>query len=244
MVRDNSVQLLRTHSTLLTSTENSVLNNQNHDNSEYRQLLERLQTHKLEPQQALLFATCLIQRMLPNYRVFSENSDFGDHTILSNIVDLFWQKASGLPVKINVENQTLKLMSQMPDKIEYDFFAVNPAIDLCTGIECMLLSLEDKQLNIVEEISLLSRSTVASYLEYVASLDDENPMKFQDSEMHQDSEMQQDSRIYQDPLFQWEVETQLELLSCISESRLDKQLCRQLKQDICAQRLSNLGIEY
>ena len=214
------------------------MNDQNPHISQYRQLLKRLDTSNLEARQALLFATCLIQRMLPNYRLFSENAYFGDFSTLSNIVDLFWQKAAGLPTKINVDNQILKLMAQVPDKSEYDIYAVNPAIDLCTGIECLLVSLSDKQINIVEEISLLSRSCVASYLEYLDHLDGDNTADSTAAEFSNGIA----SNVYDDPLFQWEVETQLELLDCIEQAKLDKKLGRQLKQDIMAQKLSNLGI--
>ncbi|MCW8876687.1 MAG: YjaG family protein [Kangiellaceae bacterium] len=215
------------------------MNNQNQHSLQYNRLIKQLETLELEPQQKLLFATCLIQRMLPNYRVFSENSDFGEHSVLSNMVDLFWQKAAGLPVKINVDNQILKLMDQAPDKSRYDIYAVNPAIDLCTGIECVLLSLDDKQIDTAEEISLLSRSCVASYIEYLNSLDNVEPPV----SLANDSSSDLDSNICEDPLFQWEVETQLELLNCISEEKSHRNLSKQLKQDILAQGLSNLGIE-
>jgi len=63
---------------------------------------------KLSPWQQIAFAAALLERMLPNYQMFSEAADFGDAKILRNQIDLVWQwlanntdKANAIMLKLN-----------------------------------------------------------------------------------------------------------------------------------------------
>ena len=112
--------------------------------------------------QRLLFATALLQRMLPNYRVFSDATSFGDYQLIQNQLDLVWQKLHKLPIKINVDVQLEKLESQIPDIEKFEVFAVFPATDVCTGLIATLQSLSEPSTHFAKELSLLSKSSVAA----------------------------------------------------------------------------------
>ncbi|MDG2394115.1 MAG: DUF416 family protein, partial [Thalassotalea sp.] len=51
--------------------------------------------------QQTAFAAALLERMLPNYKMFSQAADFGDPALLRNQLDLIWQRLGQGQVKIN-----------------------------------------------------------------------------------------------------------------------------------------------
>jgi uncharacterized protein YjaG (DUF416 family) len=56
----------------------------------------------LSPWQQIAFAAALIERMLPNYQLFSTAADFGDAKVLRNQLDLIWQWLANSTGKENV----------------------------------------------------------------------------------------------------------------------------------------------
>lgn len=119
---------------------------------------------ELSFEQQLVLANVLTERMLPNYRLFSESVEFGDPKVLEVIVDMIWQKLAKHKVKVNLEVQQNKLFEQTPELADYDCFGVIPAIDCAMAINTMLVALEQKMDEDLINISKLSTSTVASYI--------------------------------------------------------------------------------
>lgn len=190
-------------------------------------LIMSLKFEILSNWQRLLFATALLQRMLPNYRVFSDATSFGDYHLIQNLLDLVWQKLHKLPMKINVDVQLEKLESHIPEAEKFEVFAVFPAIDVCTGLIATLQSLAEPSTHIAKELSLLSKSSVAAYLELLMGESGEHTMAIGD-----------------DPLMQWEEEMQSAIFELIFQSSENKQTCIEVKKLVTSQRLTNLGIEY
>lgn len=178
--------------------------------------------------QQQLFAAALLQRMLPNYRLFADACQFGDYELLQNQLDLVWQRLQKLPIKINIEVQLEKLEPQIPQSKKFDVFAVFPAIDVCSGLTCVLQSFSESAINCASELSLLSRSSVASYLELLLASETQEQQKLIDA----------------DPLMQWEEEMQQTLYDLVKQSQENKQTCLQVKALVTEQRLTNLAIEY
>ncbi len=80
--------------------------------------------------QKTAFSAALIERMLPNYKMFAENAGFGDFQLLRNQLDLIWQRPDkSQKVKINFDVQITKLEEQVPDPQAFDFFGVYPALE-------------------------------------------------------------------------------------------------------------------
>lgn len=177
--------------------------------------------------QKQLYSSALLQRMLPNYRLFSESTGCGDNRLLENQLDLVWQKLSGLPIKFNSELQLEKLSTVTPEPTEFDIFVVYPALDVCTGMECLLSSFLDKNSNCAEEISQLSIFSVVSYLEFLSEQGDEESKQI---ETH--------------PLTVWEREVQDTLYDIVLNAKANKDSCNEIKKFAVGDRISNIGVDY
>jgi uncharacterized protein len=177
--------------------------------------------------QQQVFATALLQRMLPNYAYFSEATGFGDYKLVQNQIDIIWQKLQLLPVKFKPELQLEKLYPCLPDVEKFDVFAVYPALDVCSGLVALFESFDDKLSECAQDLSLLSLSGVERYLNFA-----------------QESEIEAPENNANDPLMLWELQTQSELFKLIDKAKPAKAVCLQAKQLVTEQRLTNLAIEY
>ncbi|NRA82912.1 MAG: YjaG family protein [Gammaproteobacteria bacterium] len=115
-------------------------------------------------EQKMIFATALTERMLPNYQLFSQATEFGEPKVLNVIVDIIWQKLSKHSVKLNIEVQLDKLAEQIPEQRDFDCFGVIPAIDCAMSVNTLLVALEQQIEDDLINASKLSSSTVASYI--------------------------------------------------------------------------------
>jgi len=190
----------------------------------------QLPIKKLSLWQRDAFCAALIERMLPNYQMFSQAANFGEYSLLRNQLDLFWQKLSDRKIKINTEAQLIKLEPQIPDPEKFDFFGVFPALDTCMALMSLLQGGQDSGVDHIEQVSKLSQNSVSYYLEQLLATE------FED----QDDLL---AAIAQHPLMQWEVATQQELYDLLLSATENKQTCAQLKSLMLAEGLSNLGIE-
>lgn len=177
-------------------------------------------------EQQLLLANVLTERMLPNYRLFSQSVEFGDPKVLETIVDIIWQKLAKHQVKLNLEVQQNKLFEQTPELSEFDCFGVVPAIDCAMAINTMLVALEQKMDEDLINISKLSSSTVASYISAVEG-------DISDEELF-NHEMMQEERELQDYL-----------LTRIEEHHKPKaDFVKALRSEFKGFGISNIGIEF
>jgi len=189
---------------------------------------------KLSHWQQIAFAGALLERMLPNYRMFSESSKFGDYAVLRNQLDLVWQWLDKKnQTKININAQLNKLEEQTPDPEAFDFFGVFPALDVCMAMMSLLQLIqsngEDKSHEDINSVSRLSHNSVSYYVELL--LIDEG-----------ETEVQADN-INEHPLGVWEKETQYELFDFLKFAAENKRSCQLAKEMALAEGLSNLGIE-
>ncbi|MEW6984217.1 YjaG family protein [Colwelliaceae bacterium 6471] len=190
-----------------------------------------LSLNQLSQWQKITFCSALLERMLPNYQLFSETTEFGDIKVIRNQLDLLWQWLDkNNRCKINYGAQLVKLESQIPDPEEFDFFGVFPALDLCMALMSLLQSIQDKDEEGFENTARLSINSVSHYVELVLAQD--NP----------DIEITNDM-INEHPLMIWELATQQELYNFISSSPENKQTCIKAKALVLEEGMSNLGIE-
>ena len=201
---------------------------------------------KLSHWHQVTFAAALLERMLPNYQMFSEAADFGEAKILRNQLDIIWQwLADSRAVKINAEAQLTKLEPQTPDPEAFDFFGVFPALDACMALTAMWQLLQVKpakkgkidaaDLEDVQSISRLSLNSVSYYVELL--LADELS-----DELADDEEITA-AQIKAHPLMQWELATQNELFDFLQFAAVDKRTCQLAKKMVLSEGMSNLGIE-
>lgn len=189
--------------------------------------------HDLSLWQQTAFSAALLERMLPNYKMFSQAAEFGDYPVLRNQLNLIWQRLEQGKLKINYSVQLEKLENEIPDVDNFDFFGVHPALDCCMALGSLLQGMDDKDHETIANVVLLSTSSVSYYLEILLAsecLDQENIVINEiDIEQH--------------PLMQWEKATQQELFAYLKANKENQTTCQTLKQMASSEGLSNLGIE-
>lgn len=184
--------------------------------------------------QQVAFASAILERMLPNYQMFSESCQFGEYTLLRNQLDLVWQWLDNKnQIKINIEAQLTKLEEQTPDPQAFDSFGVYPALDVCMAMMSLLQLIQshgkDKNHEDISSVSRLSENSVSYYVELLL---------IDDGAVEIDA-----SQIADHPLAVWEKETQNELFDFLKFAAENKRSCQLAKTMVLAEGLSNLGIE-
>ena len=193
-----------------------------------------LSFEKLSHWQQIAFASALLERMLPNYQMFSDNNQFGDYALLRNQLDLVWQWLDkNNKIKINTNAQLNKLEEQTPNPEEFDSFGVFPALDVCMAMMSLLQLIQsngkDKAHEDINSVSRLSHNSVSYYVELL--LIDEGATEVQAADINAH------------PLAVWEKETQTELFDFLQFAAENKRSCQLAKEMVLSEGLSNLGIE-
>ena len=198
---------------------------------------------KLSHWQQVAFSAAVLERMLPNYQMFSDAAEFGEPSLLRNQLDLIWQWLdNSKATKINANAQLNKLEEQTPDPEEFDFFGVFPALDTCMALvslwQLMQSNGKDKSHEDIACISRLSHNSVSYYVELLLI----------DEQLEADSSDNQEQGIQTQevnahPLMQWEKDTQYELFDFLKLAAENKRTCQLAKKMVLAEGMSNLGIE-
>ena len=188
---------------------------------------------KLSHWQQVAFASALLERMLPNYQMFSEGSDFGSYTLLRNQLDLIWQWLDkNNKIKININAQLNKLEEQTPDPEAFDSFGVFPALDVCMAMmslwQLMQTNGTDKDHEDINSVSRLSQNSVNYYVELLL--------------IEEGGEDIPEESINEHPLIVWEAETQNELFNFLKFAAENKKSCQLATEMVLSEGLSNLGI--
>jgi uncharacterized protein YjaG (DUF416 family) len=201
---------------------------------------------KLSHWHQIAFSAALLERMLPNYQMFSEAADFGNAKVLRNQLDIIWQWLDNSnTVKINSEAQLLKLEAETPDPEAFDSFGVFPALDACMAFSALWQLMQVKpskkqkiaeiDTDDIQSISRLSHNSVSYYVELLLL---EEVEESADEELTITAEQMDEH-----PLMQWEKDTQDELFNFLKFAAADKRTCKLAKQMSLSEGLSNLGIE-
>jgi len=184
--------------------------------------------------QQIAFSAALLERMIPNYKMFAEHAEFGEFSVLRNQLDIIWQWLDkNNRCKINYDAQINKLEPQVPDPQEFDFFGVFPAIDATMATMSLLQAMQDKEIQGAEIVSRLSENSVSYYVE----------LSIADQREDNDESEITDKEIELHPLMEWEFDTQNELYYALKESPENKETCIKIKTMVLEEGLSNLGIE-
>jgi uncharacterized protein YjaG (DUF416 family) len=201
---------------------------------------------KLSHWHQIAFSAALLERMLPNYQMFSEAEDFGNAKVLRNQLDIIWQWLDNSnTVKINSEAQLLKLEAETPDPEAFDSFGVFPALDACMAFSALWQLMQVKpvkkqkaeeiDINDIESISRLSHNSVSYYVELLLLEETED--------IANDELIITAEQMDEHPLMQWEKDTQDELFNFLKFAAADKRTCKLVRKMSLSEGLSNLGIE-
>ena len=133
--------------------------------------------------QKQLFALALCQRMLPNYQLFSEVCEFGQPQVLGTALELLWQSQYDKKLKFNIDVHLQRLDENTPDPSDFEAYGAYPAMDAAVAIATLMGAIDGKIEEDITNISKLSSSTVANYIEAISdeSLMDEELDEFASS---------------------------------------------------------------
>ena len=183
----------------------------------------------LESWQHLTFMAALCERMAPNFKLFCQMNELSAEVkMYQNILNLVWEYLTAKDAKINFENQLEKLETIIPDVNDYESFGVVPALDACQALaEILHAIIAGETLERAVEMSLISLGTVTSLLETETGRD------WSDSELKESEDIQAELDV------QWQVYRLLK--EC---EKRDIELILDLKNEIRAEGISNIGIEF
>ncbi|GGI94912.1 hypothetical protein GCM10007978_35750 [Shewanella hanedai] len=179
--------------------------------------------------QKKVFAIALCQRMLPNYQLFSEVCEFGDPQVLDTVLNLLWQSSYDSKLKLNIDIYLERLELITPDPANFDVYGVYPAMDATTALIALLSAIQSKVEEDIVNISKLSSSTVANYIEAIS-----------DVELDEDAF---DDYIFNHEVMLDEKELQENLLELIEDNpKLNAEFIKSLRKEIIDAGVSNIGI--
>ncbi len=183
----------------------------------------------LESWQHLTFMAALCERMAPNFKLFCQMNELSAETkTYQNILNLVWEYLTVKDAKINFENQLDKLETIIPDVNDYESFGVVPALDACQALaEILHAIIAGETLERAVEMSLISLGTVTSLLETETERD------WSESELKESEDIQAELDV------QWQIYRLLK--EC---EKRDIELILDLKNEIRAEGISNIGIEF
>ncbi|KKZ58535.1 YjaG family protein [Haemophilus haemolyticus] len=183
----------------------------------------------LESWQHLTFMAALCERMAPNFKLFCQMNELNAETkTYQNILNLVWEYLTVKDAKINFENQLDKLETIIPDVNDYESFGVVPALDACQALaEILHAIIAGETLERAVEMSLISLGTVTSLLETETERD------WSESELKESEDIQAELDV------QWQIYRLLK--EC---EKRDIELILDLKNEIRAEGISNIGIEF
>lgn len=182
----------------------------------------------LDPLQKQLFATALCQRMYPNYQLFSEVCEFGDSKVLSTVLELLWQSIYDKKMKFNYEIHLERLDAVTPDPEDFVVYGAYPAMDAAVALTSLVGAIQGKQEDDMVNISKLSSATVANYIEATIETDLDGDAL--------------DDFIFDQEVMQEERELQASLLDIIEENPINAELVKELRKEIIASGVSNIGV--
>ncbi len=186
---------------------------------------------ELSQPQKQLFATALCQRMLPNYQLFSEVSEFGDAKVLNTALELLWQSLYDKKLKLNIDIHLQRLEDNTPEPENFDMYGVYPALDAVVAITSLLSAIQSKVEDDIINISKLSSSTVANYIE--ASSD----VALEGDKL--------DDYIFAHEVMQEEQALQAQLLDIVEDNpKMGPEFIKGLRKELVAAGISNIGISF
>lgn len=121
----------------------------------------------------LAFALLCCERMLPNYRAFATQEDFGEPAVLRQTLDGFWDflEKDELPA-LEGKNRCEELA---PDTEDYQSLLTSPALDAAVAIATLFDVVGSESPKPALEIACLARDTVDMYVQEIESMDSSSP---------------------------------------------------------------------
>ena len=178
--------------------------------------------------QKAVLAGALIERMLPNYGLFSEATGFGDEALLRSALNVCWEKILLPKSKIDLEKQVEKIEPNVPELADFDMFGTYPAIDAATSLLSLMHGLMGQDEQEFISVSKISQATVARFIEY---------------QMTVEGEVADNKAVREHPLMQYEIDVLKELIDFVENmGRITSENVKALKKQAIADGQTNIGL--
>nr|WP_136251474.1 YjaG family protein [Ningiella ruwaisensis] len=191
------------------------------------------QIRSLSKSSAILLCSALIQRMLPNYLLFCELTDFSDANrnaqwpdVAKNLVNLLWEVSTNKAMKLNVDVQMEKLEEITPDVQLYDNLGAYAALDFCMALHASYQLISNEEPNEAVTVAKLSQGSVERHI-----------MGLEDKELT-------GAELKAHPLMQYEIDSLKALFDFCEQKGIQSQDIKALRKDIIDSGVSSLGIEF
>ena len=182
-------------------------------------------------QQAAIAAT-LMERMLPNYQLFSEVTSFGDAALPRHVLDLVWEWLQVRRAKINFERLQDELELITPEVTHFDMFGVYPAVDTLTALDSLLNGISGQDSAEFVNVAKISQASVARLIEYSS----------EDLDISTEAELKKHVRDHE--LMAYEMDCLSEIIGIVSQMpTFGREEILQLKGWVKEQGVTNLGME-
>lgn len=183
---------------------------------------------ELNRRQQIAFNAMLLERMLPNFILYSELTEQGDPSVLTKALEVIWQQVYDSKTKINLETRQEKIEAEIPEQTESDSIGLYAAVDAGMAMIALLSFMQLLPQEGTKEStypSIISQGTIERLL--IMS-----------------GEVEHSKEALEHPHMQWEIETQNEFLDKVEAiKKFDSANCRELKAFALEEGVTNLGIE-
>ncbi len=180
---------------------------------------------RLEITGQVAFVLSCVERLLPNYRAFQREHQWGDADVLSRAISLGWEWLSGEAVPEQVlSNAGIACEQQAPDTEDFQSRTVSPALDAAMSASALMALIQTQDTDKAVETATLCRDTVDMFVQELENM----PANSSDLE----------SRIRLHPLMQAELKRQDDDLAAL-EAGVDPQ---QLATGWRSPEVSNIGL--
>jgi hypothetical protein len=178
--------------------------------------------------QKAVLAAAVLERMLPNYELFSEATEFGDPSILRSALNVCWEKILLPKSKISLEKQIEKIEPNVPELNDYPMFGTYPAIDAATALLGLIHGLMAKDEHEFVSVAKISQATVARYVELLIESEGIEP---------------ENKLVREHPYMQYEIDVLGKLIEFVENmGRISSENVKALKQQAIADGQTNIGI--
>lgn len=189
---------------------------------------------ELPIQKQFILAATLVQRMLPNYQLFSEAANFGDSHVLQSTLAVMWERAVSRKVKVDFEKQIEKVEPCVPELNDFDMVGVYPAIDTATALISLIQGVEEEDAKYLVDVSKISQASVSKMIEFelISEMDDSAEEILLDNKA-----------IREHPLMQYEMSFLSELLDKVeSLGKIDNAAAREMREYANHDGMTNIAL--
>ncbi|GAB2991173.1 DUF416 family protein [Psychrosphaera aestuarii] len=118
-------------------------------------------------QQGIL-SLVLLQRMLPNYKLFTTVTEFPQPHQIDNVMNSLWERLLVHGSKLNFSALEEKVELLTPDEADFDMYGVYPAIYFCTGLLNYIAGEQTEDDFDGVDIAKISQGCIVHLIEYQA----------------------------------------------------------------------------